>query len=212
MCDRNQQRLFQTVKDWLQKHSDWLLIFDNVEDLTYVNELLPSVRNGYVLLTTLSHATGEIIGISLESMEPEEGALFLLRRAKILEFDALLDQASIANRDTAVGISRVLAGLPLALDQAGAYIEDTSCGLSGYLDLCQQEHARLLEQRGSEQRDSQVSRHPDSVTATISLALKKVAQVNPAACELLLFCAFLAPDPLPEDVFTQEPRTSEAPT
>jgi len=33
--------------------------------------------------------------------------------------------------------------------------------------------------------------------------LKKVAQVNPAACELLLFCAFLAPDPLPEDVFTQ---------
>jgi len=120
MCDRISNAYFRPSKTGLQKHSDWLLIFDNVEDLTYVNELLPSVRNGYVLLTTLSHATGEIIGISLESMEPEEGALFLLRRAKILEFDALLDQASIANRDTAVGISRVLAGLPLALDQAGA--------------------------------------------------------------------------------------------
>jgi hypothetical protein len=48
----------------------------------------------------------------------------------------------------AEGIVRHLDGLPLALDQAGAYIEETGCGLSGYLELYRSHAPELLRRRG----------------------------------------------------------------
>ena len=84
-------------------------------------------------------------------------------------------------------------GLPLALDQAGAYIEETSCGLSGYLDLYQSYRSELLKRRGD-----LVSDHPESVATTWDISFKKIEEANPAATELLRFCAFLHPDEIPE--------------
>ena len=43
--------------------------------------------------------------------------------------------------------------------------------------------------------------HPDPVATTWSLSFEKVEQANPAAAELLRFCAFLAPDAIPEELF-----------
>ncbi len=88
--------------------------------------------------------------------------------------------------------------LPLALDQAGAYIEETSCGLQGYLQLYQAQGIRLLKERGG-----LVTDHPDPVATTWSLSFKNVEQANAAAAELLRFCAFLAPDAIPEELFTE---------
>ena len=55
-------------------------------------------------------------------MEEEEGAEFLLRRAGVISKDAMLSAASNADCSKAIEISEVMGGLPLALDQAGAYI------------------------------------------------------------------------------------------
>lgn len=41
-----------------------------------------------------------------------------------------------------------LGGLPLALDQAGAYIEETQCCLSDYLSLYRPRRAEMLKERG----------------------------------------------------------------
>src|ERR1019366_5817624 len=40
------------VKYWLERHTDWLLIMDNVEDLRLVSEYFPSKSRGHILLTT----------------------------------------------------------------------------------------------------------------------------------------------------------------
>jgi hypothetical protein len=40
------------VKAWLQKHTGWLLILDNADDLTIIPDFLPSTVRGHVLLTT----------------------------------------------------------------------------------------------------------------------------------------------------------------
>ncbi len=48
--------------------------------------------------------------------------------------------------------------MPLALDQAGAYIEETGCGLAEYLDLYRTHRQSLLERRGKTSID-----HPESV-------------------------------------------------
>ncbi len=62
-------------------------------------------------------------------MGAEEGTDLLLRRARI-------ENPSDSDRKAAREIATTLLdGLPLALDQAGAYIEETGCGLTGYIDL-----------------------------------------------------------------------------
>jgi tetratricopeptide (TPR) repeat protein len=131
-------------------------------------------------------------------MEPDEGALFLLHRTKLLDPDALLEIAPTIEQDTVRKIVKEMDGLPLALDQAGAYVEETECGLQGYWQLYQTQGTKLLKERGG-----LVSGHPDPVATTWSLSFKNVEHANPAAAELLRFCAFLAPDAIPEELFTE---------
>ena len=131
-------------------------------------------------------------------MEPDEGALFLLHRTKLLDPDALLEIAPPIEQDTARKIVKEMDGLPLALDQAGAYVEETECGLQGYWQLYQTQGTKLLKERGG-----LVSGHPDPVATTWSLSFKNVEHAYPAAAELLRFCAFLAPDAIPEELFTE---------
>jgi hypothetical protein len=89
-------------------------------------------------------------------------------------------------------------GLPLALDQAGAYIEETACGLSDYFDLYRTHGVKLLKRRGM-----MVSDHPDPVATTWALSFENIEKGNSAAAELLRFCAFLYPDGIPEEVFSE---------
>jgi tetratricopeptide (TPR) repeat protein len=203
--EQYQNRIVAAVKRWLEDHTKWLLILDNVEDFTIISDFVPVTGKGqcHMLLTTRTQVTGALARrIDLEKMEPEEGALFLLRRAKLIPPDALLKDASDADRIKAKEISLVLDGLPLALDQAGAYIEETACRLSDYLSHYQTRRNLLLNMRGGPVAD-----HPETVTTTFSLSFEKVERVNPAAAELLQFCAFLHPDAIPEEIITDgDPR------
>jgi tetratricopeptide (TPR) repeat protein len=91
-----------------------------------------------------------------------------------------------------------MGGLPLALDQTGAYLEATQCGLPAYLELFRTRHAALLKQRGESSRD-----HPASVSTTFTLAITATAQRHPAVWDLLRVCALLQPDAIPEELFRQ---------
>ncbi len=74
------------VKRWLEQcQQSWLLIFDNVEELSLVQEYLPVTRNGSILLTTRASAVGSLaISIEVEQMGLIEGTQFLLHRAQRL--------------------------------------------------------------------------------------------------------------------------------
>src|SRR3989440_490605 len=154
---------------------------------------------GHVLLTTRAQAmSGLARKIELDIMSPQEGATLLLRRASLLAPDATLESASSADRTLAIDLVRAMDGLPLALDQAGAYLEETGESLSTYLTLYRQQRAELLKRRGG-----LVPTHPDSVATTWSLAFEQVERANPAAIELMRLCAFLAPDAIPEELISE---------
>jgi tetratricopeptide (TPR) repeat protein len=184
---------------WFSSHENWLLILDNADDLAMAREFIPPGNNGHVLLTTRAWASGTVARrLDIEEMGTEEGALFVLRRAKYIAEDAPLDEAAEADRATAKEITAQLDGLPLALDQAGAYIEETGCGLSGYLELYRSHTLELLRHRGALSSD-----HPNPVGTTWVLSFENIAKANAAAAELLRFCAFLHPDGIPEEVFSK---------
>src|SRR6266566_5741270 len=92
---REQQITVQALKQWLETHSGWLLIFDNADDLAIVQDYLPAGSTGHTLLTTRAQAmSGLARKIELDTMSPEEGATLLLRRASLLAPDAPLERAS----------------------------------------------------------------------------------------------------------------------
>jgi NB-ARC domain len=132
--ERDQNKIVAALQRWLCEQQGWLLILDNVEDLGLVTWFLPVQHQGVVLLTTRRQVTEPVAQTMVMDVPPEEeGVLFLLRRTKFLPLDGSLDQVVEADRQTAHMIARTLGGLPLALDQAGAYILETGCDLATYL-------------------------------------------------------------------------------
>jgi tetratricopeptide (TPR) repeat protein len=194
---KEQALAVDAVKRWLGSQECWLLILDNADDLGSTRAFLPWRKKGHVLLTTRAHSAGATARrVEIREMETEEGALFLLRRATCIAEDAVLEAAVEDDHSNAEKIATQLDGLPLALDQAGAYIEETGCGLSGYLDLYRSHAAELLRRRGVLTPD-----HLDPVATTWVLSFENIQEANPGAAELLRFCAFLHPEGIPEEVF-----------
>jgi tetratricopeptide (TPR) repeat protein len=189
------------VKDWLQTHRKWLLILDNCDNPSFIEEFIPPIFGGHVLLTTRSVVLGTHIQcIELKTMTPEVGALFLLRRGRYISSDAPLSDASFKDREQARKIVQALGGLPLALNHAGAYLEKTGCSLFDYLSLYREMGLRLLQEY---EYSTNFPHHPTSVATTWSLSFKKVEQQNLAAAELLRFYAFLHPDAIPKMIVIQ---------
>ncbi len=196
--ETDQDIVIRAVKRWLSAHSNWLLILDNVDDLEMIMSFLPMNVMGDVLITTRLQALGTVAqSIEVETMEIDECVLFLLHRSKLLALDAPLDQATKEYYAQATEIVTVLDGLSLALDQAGAYIEETRCGLAGYLDLYSTRRKELLLRRGRFPLD-----HPEPVATTWSLSFKQVEQENRSAADLLCLLAFLNPEAIPEEIIT----------
>jgi hypothetical protein len=197
--EQDQNITVQAVKRWLEHHDDWLLIVDNADDLALAEEFLPTGGNGHILLTTRAQAPGTLAeGINVEKMGTEEGMLLLLRRAKVLAREASLAQASVTDRAAAESIVTAMDGLPLAIDQAGAYIEETQCSVSDYLVSYRQRQAELLKQRRGTGKE-----YKESVATTWSLSFEQVERLNPMSTDLLRVCAFLAPDAIPEELLLE---------
>jgi len=194
-----QEITITAVITWLQRHSKWLLILDNADDLDLLPRFLPPTAGGHILLTTRAWDMQRLATrLEVKTLSDEQGAILLLQRASLLAKDNTFAQASAKYRQLAIKLSQELGGLPLALDQAGAYMEATGISLEEYLHLYQTHRPTLLEDRRSLVED-----HPDSVATTWSLSFERIEQKNPTAAALLQFCAHLAPDAIPESIIIE---------
>ncbi len=190
---KDQKETVGAVKRWLLEHDRWLLIADNADDLALVKNMLPFDGPGRIRLTTRVGGTGAVAeAVKVKKMEPEEGARFLFRRAGLLGRDSGCESALSDQQAAARELSIKLDGLPLALDQAGAFIEETLSSPTEYL--------QLYAEAGAELRRIGKPEH-ESVHATFSLAFEKVGGTSRAAADLLRLCAFFAPDEIPEEIF-----------
>jgi hypothetical protein len=101
---------------------------------------------------------------------------------------------SVTHRDTdrasADQLATELGHLPLALEQAAAYIERTGMPLAIYLEVFRRRRQALLAK-------GHAVAHHGRVDTTSRLSMDRVAQTSPAGAELLRLCAFLAPEAIP---------------
>lgn len=201
--ETNPQYAVDAVHRWLTFHNNWLLIWDNVSDPELLQSFLPLTCQGAMLLTTSRQAIGTMAHmLEVPPMPLDEGMQLLLRRAKLLpdlaqeEHLHQLALSAPAEHTAARELVLLMGGLPLALDQVGAYKVETKCSLSDYLQHYQQQQMHLLKRRGVS------GGHPHSVTTTFMLAIQQIKREHPKAADLLQLCTFLYADAIPEEIFT----------
>jgi tetratricopeptide (TPR) repeat protein/transcriptional regulator with XRE-family HTH domain len=195
--DANQAAVAAAVRRWLAGSAGWLLVLDNLVDTAVLADWLPAAGRGQVLVTCRHQATGSLAhAVRLEPMTPAESVDLLLRRAKLLPPGAGAAATSAPIRRGVEEIAEAMAGLPLALDQAAAYLEETGATPAQYLALFRRRRLALLQRRGLSAVD-----HPESIATTILLSFERLRQANPEAASLLSLCAFLHPNDIAEDLF-----------
>lgn len=194
--EREQQKIVERVMRWLNTRKEWLLVFDNVEDLPLVKQFLPTTRQGTLLFTSRLHSFESVAQpIEIQPFSLEEGVQLLSHRTRQQMQPTEHEQILPDDLQAAQTLVQELGGLPLALDQAGAYIEATGCSLADYLQLSQTAAQRLLDERAV------AAQHPVSVSKTFRLTFERLESINPAALDVLTICSFLAPEAIPEAFF-----------
>jgi tetratricopeptide (TPR) repeat protein len=98
----------------------------------------------------------------------------------------------------ATALAAELGYLPLALEQAAAYIVTNRVPFADYLTSYRKQRLKRLEKA-----KPKLGHYPDSVATTWALNLKEVQKVAPAAAALLNYCAFLHADAIPFNLFNQ---------
>lgn len=158
---QEQQLAVNAVTRWLRQERGWLLILDNADEPQIVKEFLPPDHQGRLLLTSRARvfdALGVRRPLSLEKMSAAEAQEFLLNRSGILaakpnaaQFPSWEGQGvgQLLNQEERAALQQLaqeLDGLPLALEQAGAYILRQQCTFSRYLASYRKRRLSLLEQ------------------------------------------------------------------
>ena len=189
--------LFNEVHHWLREHDNWLLILDNAEEDVELDFLSSMRSGGHVLLTTRVQSVADRGNqLMMEKMSMEVGALLLLR--VVHDSSAPLESFPGGEREEAMALASILDGLPLALEQAGAYMREKGQRLAGYRRAYQRYRKLFLRWRSTHVKD--YSDYSESVATTWLISFQRVRRQSGAALALLCLCAFLHPDAIPSDL------------
>ena len=110
----------------------WLLLFDNAPDQASVQRFLPPAGHGRVLVTSQSALWPPGQAMEVPVLDVQAAAGFLATRTGDPDGQAAAELAG------------ELGGLPLALEQAAAYIGASGDDLAGYLELFRQQRAEVF--------------------------------------------------------------------
>jgi hypothetical protein len=170
----------------LRGRGRWLLVFDNAEDPADIGPWLPGGA-GHVLITSREHHWAEIAApVEVEVLARAESVTILRDRV-----------AGLGEAD-ADRLAAGLGDLPLAIAQAAGFMAETGMTAGEYLGLLATRAGQLLA-------EGEAGSYPRSLAAVTGLIADRLDRDDPAAAQLASVCAFLAPDPVPEDLFTGAP-------
>ena len=190
---REQPLIVQAVRDYLNRARNFLLIFDNATDKEAVYRYLPQGDGGHTLITSRNRDWRRVArSLEVQVWEREESIAFLLQRTERTD------------RDGADRVADALGDLPLALEQAAAYMNrprrkarDT---FDNYLQQFQAHRSALFTEK------TKPLEYPDTVATTWTMALDDLVSEAPLAKDLLRFMAFCAPDDIPDAFFEAIPK------
>ena len=178
------EALREGAVQWLAAHSGWLLVLDNVTDPADVAPLLARAPAGRYLITS-RRATGwhgTAVPVRLDVLDPAEAQALLA---------AILTQDQWREADGAAGeLCAELGFLPLAIEQASAYLAQAGASPREYLGLLARYPAAMY-QAAAEGGDA-----ARTIARIWHVTLDRLAG-DPLAGQVLRILAWYAPDAIP---------------
>ena len=189
--DANAAEIIEVVKNWFNdsENKSWLFIYDNADADSFSKwfvKYLPQAANGHVIITTRSNffPHSEIINIDIFSVN--ETLSFLKKRTG--------KNGQGYSDDLAEVLAERLQYLPLALEQAAAYIEQTP-------DTTYQDYIDLIEKYGTNifKTKNYLVDYASTIAITWKISMDKIT--NGSAVQMFNMCAYFAPVKIPVDIF-----------
>jgi tetratricopeptide (TPR) repeat protein len=186
LVDASQQDaeiILETVLTWMDTHEKWLFIYDNLDSVSDDAPWWPRNNQGNILITTRNQRLSIGKGIDITVFTEEEAVSFLEKRTGICN-----------DPQNAAMLSYRLGCLPLALEQAAAYIKNT---------LTFPEYLMLLENHGLmvlAETDGVID-YSRPVTATWEITFDKISLES--AKQLLYLCAYMASENIDSGIFSE---------
>ena len=168
---------------WLQSHDDWLLIIDNVSDPQLIQPLLGQLHNGFIIITTRRDFGWEQLGVTTIH-------LGLLAPGASTELIQQITRQS--DSKSATYLSEELGHLPLALQQACAYLNQGKLSLRDYL-------AQWREYPRESVATLDIDSSSQAISRTWAMSIATIAEGNCVAPHLLAMISWLGPEQLPRD-------------
>lgn len=173
-----------------EDNKDWLLVIDGADfrekwTPARLKALLPVTRRGRVLITSQYREFAAFPGIVVlpVGVLPPDDAVALLVRLSTRESGSASERAGLHE------LAELLGRLPIALEQAAAYVRTTGVSFDGYKELLQSYGLRLLPSDFDHAAD-----YPHSVQTVFLIGFESVRQKSPQAILVLELGAFLAAD------------------
>ncbi len=182
---------FAAALQWLKSHPGWFLILDNVDDektVKEVNSLLGQLGSGgqVVITSRISDWHGAVETLALDVLTETDAASFLLERTDRRR------RKEPNDAEAAKELAVTLGQLALALEQAGAMINERRYTFSQYLQEWSTNHKAVMKWFSET-----TMQYPMSVAVTWQTSFD---QLTPQAQRLLERLAWFAPDPIPESL------------
>ncbi|KAI9853911.1 MAG: hypothetical protein M1813_001626 [Trichoglossum hirsutum] len=181
------------VKEWFcDTEENWLLVFDNAEDLEGIRDYWPPSTRGSILLTSqnpdwLREDLNLDQSIRIKEFSKNEGTEMLVAMMKKHKLPS--------TEDSAAAIVEELGGLPLAIRQMGSYISTTGLTLPAFMDIYKDQ---LMASKVDEWSDSAGISYKFTISAVFRVAFDKL---SPQSRFLMDVIAFFDPDYIPQELF-----------
>ncbi|MEW9529443.1 FxSxx-COOH system tetratricopeptide repeat protein [Microbispora sp. NPDC049125] len=160
-----------------EPYSRWLLVFDNAGDPEEIRPYLPG-GPGHVIVTSRNQSWSMVAApLEVDVFSREESLEHLLRRVPKLD------------PQDALRVAEALGYLPLAVEQAAAWLGETGMSAGTYIEQLGTQTAEILS-------TNPPPGYPSPVAATWNISLSQLKERSPAAVRMLQLCAFFAPDPI----------------
>ncbi|KAF6231685.1 hypothetical protein HO173_009987 [Letharia columbiana] len=189
-------------------HEDWLLVFDNFDDIKVkIDRFLPIGASGSVLITTRDRKViGSVAtsGFPLTAMDLLDAERLFVRIQSLGAEPNVQRFTSALEREELKQILEELQCFPLEIDQAASFIRENSpTALREYLTYLKPrsvDRERLLRFKQANPT------YPDSVMTTWEISLQYLERTQPRSGWILQLLGFLDHSYISEELLTTGPK------
>lgn len=174
------------VTAYLRQEQRWLLVLDNAEDPAAIRPYIPA-GGGLVLITTRRGGFGALSTVMEVNVLGRDESVELIR----LRIPTTTDEV-------AHELATLLGDLPLAIEQASSYLEVTELPPSDYVELLRTRAIEMV-------KFGRLADRKETLATLWDMSFDALSEQDPAAIQMLGLLAWLAPNPVPLELFTKHP-------